>query len=94
MYRIYKHSRISSLKEKNDLGFQSQLDASKCVAVVGFDCSFPDIENRSQLFEFLKQKKNSIRKVPKDRFNVDAFYSENKNEPAMIYCKHAGIIDG
>ena len=64
------------------------------MAVVGFDCSFPDVENQSQLFEFLKQKKNSVRKVPKDRFNVDAFYSENKNDPAMVYCKNAGIIDG
>ena len=64
------------------------------MAVIGYECKLPDVENKDEFLEFLRQKKNGVRAVPKERFNVEEFYSENEDEPGKIYCKNAGLVNG
>ena len=45
------------------------------IAIVGSGCRFPGrANNPSQLWELLKSPRDLVTKVPKSRFNVDAFY--------------------
>lgn len=42
--------------------------------IVGMAFRFPGATNMSQLWDNLSTKKDLLRKMPKDRFNVEAFY--------------------
>ncbi len=42
--------------------------------IVGMAFRFPGATTSSQLWDNLSTKKDLLRKMPEDRFNVDAFY--------------------
>ena len=42
--------------------------------IVGMACRFPGATNTSQLWEVLAEKRDLQKKIPRDRFNVDAFH--------------------
>ncbi|PWY77825.1 hypothetical protein BO83DRAFT_406874 [Aspergillus eucalypticola CBS 122712] len=45
------------------------------IAIVGSACRFPGgCDTPSKLWEMLKQQRNILQKIPKDRFNTDPFY--------------------
>lgn len=57
---------------KADMPKQSQAEDPPCV--VGMACRVPGASNPSQLWDNIVNKKDFQRKMPADRFNVDAFY--------------------
>ena len=51
-------------------------------AVIGIGCRFPGNSNtKEQFFENLLNKKDCVIEIPKERWNRDFFYSEDKNTP-------------
>jgi len=42
--------------------------------IVGFAFRFPGASNASQLWDAVAQKKDIRRKIPEDRFNIDAYH--------------------
>lgn len=52
------------------------MDKSKePIAIVGSACRFPGgCDTPSKLWEMLKQQRDVLQKIPKDRFNTDPFY--------------------
>lgn len=42
--------------------------------IVGLACRVPGAQNPSQLWDHIIEQKDVQRKIPSDRFNVDAFY--------------------
>lgn len=48
------------------------------IAIVGIACRFPgDASNPERFWDMLAAGKNALSEVPKDRFNIDAFYHPN-----------------
>lgn len=43
-------------------------------AIVGMACRLPGANDTHELWTVLSQKKDLQRKIPEDRFNVDAFF--------------------
>jgi acyl transferase domain-containing protein len=55
--------------------------------IVGMACRVPGATNTSQLWDVLAEKRDLQRKIPEDRFNVDAFYhpqGSNKGTVSII----------
>lgn len=45
------------------------------IAIVGFDLMFPgDASNPEGFYEMLRQGRSALSEIPKDRYNLDAFY--------------------
>ena len=44
-------------------------------AIVGMACRVPGAQNPSKLWDNIVNKRDMQRKMPEDRFNVDAFYN-------------------
>lgn len=42
--------------------------------IIGLACRVPGAENPSQLWQLMEEQRDVQRKIPADRFNVDAFY--------------------
>lgn len=56
-------------------------------AIVGLACRVPGAQNPSQLWKLIEEQRDVQRKMPEDRFNVDAFYhpeGTNKGTVSLV----------
>lgn len=78
---------------------QSRLDAveearREPIAIVGMACRFPGDSNDPESFwRFLREGRDAIREVPKDRWDIDAFYDPNPGIPGKMYTRNGAFLD-
>ncbi|XP_060602185.1 phthioceranic/hydroxyphthioceranic acid synthase-like [Ruditapes philippinarum] len=64
------------------------------IAVIGLGCRFPGADNAEEYWRVLVNGENHITDIPKERWDNEAFYSNNKDEPGKSYVNKAGFING
>ncbi|XP_045209328.2 uncharacterized protein LOC123561167 [Mercenaria mercenaria] len=84
----YDH-QLSSFKN-TDLSTELNMDDE--IAIVGIGCRFPGADNIDEYWRLLVNGENHVKDIPLERWNNDAFYSEDKDEPGKHYVKKAGFI--
>lgn len=62
------------------------------IAIVGIGCRFPGANNVSEYWQTLIKGENSVKEIPKDRWNIDAFYDPDPNSPGKMYVRTAGFV--
>lgn len=68
--------------------------AHEPIALVGSACRFPGGCNTpSKLWELLRQPRDLLKKVPKNRFDIDAFYHPNAAHHGTTDVKHSYFLD-
>lgn len=88
MPSVYKQTAPVSLSE-NSQGLlelsNSDRASSMPIAVIGIGGRFPDsASNPEKLWELLSQGRSALREVPKDRFNIDAFYHPHAERQGTV----------
>lgn len=64
------------------------------IAIVGMGCRFPGNSiTPTAYWDFLKNGGNAVRKVPEDRWNLDAFTSADIDDPGKMTCPYASFIE-
>lgn len=64
------------------------------IAVIGSGCRFPGgAISPSKLWELLKNPRDLVKKVPKERFNVDAFYHPDGAHHGRTNARYAYFLD-
>lgn len=64
------------------------------IAVVGMGCRFPGGCNTPEMFwNFLEAGGDGITEVPPDRWDVDAFYDSNPDNPGKMTTRWGGFLD-
>ena len=84
------HNGISSgsANEYSDLIKSSETRGDKLepIAVVGFALKFPqDATSAESFWQMLADGRSAMTDIPKDRFNIDAFYNPSKNMTGVVY---------
>ncbi|ESO99325.1 hypothetical protein LOTGIDRAFT_158412 [Lottia gigantea] len=64
------------------------------VAIVGVGCRFPGADDIDQFWKVLKNGENHVIEVPKNRWNLDAFYHEDAGKPGKTNARKAGFVQG
>lgn len=73
---------------------QSEARRNEPIAVVGSGCRFPgSATSPSKLWELLKAPRDLVKKVPKERFNVDAFYHPDGSHHGRTNAQYAYFLD-
>ncbi|KAL8709002.1 MAG: hypothetical protein Q9220_006211 [cf. Caloplaca sp. 1 TL-2023] len=63
------------------------------VAVIGIGVKLPQNVNSTEAFwQMLVNRQSALSDVPKDRFNVDAFYNADGSEPGMFDARQAHFV--
>ena len=63
------------------------------IAVVGMGCRFPGgVDNPDQYWQLLQDGASGIVRVPADRWDADAFYSEDSSVPGTICTREGGFL--
>jgi acyl transferase domain-containing protein/acyl carrier protein len=91
--------RISGLSPKRlallALEQHEQLAAARSpIAVVGMGCRFPGgADDPDAFWRLLREKRDAIREVPRDRWDIDAYYHSDPDEPGRIAVRSGGFLD-
>ncbi|MGX4256842.1 SDR family NAD(P)-dependent oxidoreductase [Bacillus sp. YH3-2-B2] len=64
------------------------------IAVVGISGKYPQADDIDAFWDNLKQGKDCITEIPKDRWKWEHYFSEDRTAPGAIYSKWGGFIDG
>ena len=75
------------------LSGQEQEVESEGYAIVGMSGRFPDADNLDKFWENLSSGKNSIKDVPRYRFDIDKYFDPDVSKPNKTYIKAGGILD-
>lgn len=68
-------------------------DNSMPIAVVGMSCRFPgDASNVEDFWKFLVEGRSSATKIPRDRFNVGAYYHPSSARQGGIKTKNGHFL--
>ncbi|MBF0428041.1 MAG: amino acid adenylation domain-containing protein [Magnetococcales bacterium] len=64
------------------------------IAIIGTSCRFPgNADTPEQFWELLKNGTDAIREVPPDRWNAQAWYDPNPDNPGTINTRFGGFIE-
>ncbi|MGA1867995.1 MAG: ACP S-malonyltransferase [bacterium] len=63
------------------------------VAIIGIACRFPGARDYDQFYDNLARGVNSIQKIPPSRWDVNAYYSPNIDEPNKSISKWCGLVE-
>lgn len=81
--RSDEHTSVTSAPSSHGEG-AGRLDDP--TAIIGLACRVPGAQNSSKLWENIMEQKDLQKKIPSDRFNVDAFYHPNgANKSTVSY---------
>ncbi|OWF50769.1 uncharacterized protein LOC110450068 [Mizuhopecten yessoensis] len=68
------------------------MDDDNSIVIVGVGCKFPGADNLDEFWRVLIEGENHVIEIPRDRWNNDAFYHKDPNEPGKSYVTRAGFI--
>ncbi len=78
---------------------QAKLEASERlktepIAIIGLGCRFPGGSNDPEAFwQLLHNGVDAITEVPRDRWDIDAYYDPDPNASGKMYVRNAGFVD-
>jgi acyl transferase domain-containing protein/surfactin synthase thioesterase subunit len=65
------------------------------IAVVGMSCRLPGGANTPEDFwELLRDGRDAMSEVPRDRWDIDAYYDRDPDAPGKMYVRSAGFLQG
>ncbi len=80
-------------ENNNERGAFSRYRKDEKIAVIGIGCRFPGANNPDEFWQLLKNGVDAITEVPPDRWDMNSFYDQNRNQTGKMNSKWGGFID-
>ncbi|MEZ4681393.1 MAG: type I polyketide synthase [Caldilineaceae bacterium] len=81
---------IKSLKQRLEA---IEYARNEAIAIVGMGCRFPGgANNPDQFWELLRNGQDAIVDVPRDRWDIDAYYDADPNVPGKMTARQGGFL--
>ena len=69
-------------------------DRAEVIAIVGLGCRFPGSANSPDaLWELLLDGVDAITEIPRDRWDIDAYFDPDPTAPGKMYTRWGGFVD-
>jgi acyl transferase domain-containing protein/NADPH:quinone reductase-like Zn-dependent oxidoreductase/acyl carrier protein len=62
-------------------------------AIVGYAARFPGAQDADAFWDVLREGRDTISEVPKDRWDVDEFFDPEPGAPGKVVTRRAGFVD-
>lgn len=91
---VDKAELIAALRNKNKIISELQKRVNEPIAIIGMSCIYPGhVTNIDEYWQMLLHETDAIIDIPKDRFNVDEYYSSDPDATGKMYSRGGGFID-
>src|SRR5829696_3866138 len=65
------------------------------IAIVGAGCRLPGgVASPEAFWTLLREGRNAVAEVPRERWDVDAYYDPDPDAPGKMYTRRGGFLDG
>ena len=85
-----------ALRKIDDLSARLEIaekSSTEPIAVVGVGCRFPGgVNNADQYWDLLKNGRSGIVRVPPERWDADAYYTDDDTVPGTICNREGGFL--
>ena len=88
-----KPVKPNSIFEKRMIRKSHAKEKNRDIAIIGISGKFPMSPDLKEFWENLKNGKDCISEVPKERWDIEEYYTTDKNELGKMYCKWGGFVD-
>jgi len=72
---------------------EKQLGSSMDVAIIGIAARYPCADNTEQFWQNLKDGRDCVTEVPKERWDAEKLYHPDINMPGKVYSKWGGFLE-
>jgi acyl transferase domain-containing protein/surfactin synthase thioesterase subunit len=62
------------------------------IAIIGMSCRFPNSNSLQEFWELLKNGKDTIAEIPKERWDADKYYDPDPNADRKTHQRHASLL--
>lgn len=62
-------------------------------AIVGYAARFPGAGDADEFWELLRQGRDAVSEVPRDRWDADEFFDPDPDAPGKVVTRRAGFVD-
>lgn len=87
-----------ALRKIDDLTARLEIaekSSTEPIAVIGMGCRFPGgVNNPDQFWDLLSEGRSGIVRVPQERWDADAFYTDDHTVPGTICSRDGGFLSG
>ena len=66
---------------------------SEPIAIIGMSCRFPGAESPEAFWQLLYDGVSAIKEVPKDRWDIDAYYDPDPDAPGKMATRYGGFLE-
>ncbi|MBF0395442.1 MAG: SDR family NAD(P)-dependent oxidoreductase [Desulfobacterales bacterium] len=88
-FNLETHGRASLRKRFREVKVNSKND----IAIIGISGKYPKASNLDEFWQNLKNGRDCITEIPKNRFDWTKYYDPDKNKFEKIYSKWGGFIE-
>src|SRR6478672_2794421 len=69
------------------------IDPAPSFAIVGYAARFPGARDTDEFWDVLREGRDAVSDVPKDRWDVDEFFDPEPGAPGKVVTRRAGVVD-
>ena len=73
---------------------EAPLDEAEPIAIIGLACRFPEAATPEQFWSLLRDGVDAISEVPRDRWDIDAYFDADPDAPGKMYARYGGFLSG
>ncbi|TSC24493.1 type I polyketide synthase [Corallococcus sp. Z5C101001] len=91
--RISQMSPLKLAFAARELRSKSALLNAEPIAITGAACRLPGARDLDSFWGLLRDKRDAIREVPADRWDIDAWYDPDPDAPGKMSSRHGGFLE-
>lgn len=80
------------ITEESMAGQRNRETANEAIAIIGIGCRFPGADDPESFWRLLREGKDGITEVPKDRWDLQAFYDTKRGTPGKMHTRWGGFL--
>src|SRR3990172_220744 len=74
-------------------GSSHETRRGEAIAIIGMSGRYPDAGDLGRYWDNLVDARNSIREIPRSRWDVDRYYDPDPSQKGKVYCRRIGLLD-
>ncbi len=92
LYETYLNDRTDKARGQKENTIRSEQTSEEKFAIVGYSGRFPGAENMEMFWSNLVDGVDGISEIPKERWSIDEWYSQDRDAQGKMYVRHGGFL--